>query len=95
MKELLFFLILYLYIRIGLLASTRVSGVSPEIYMLPDKNVDFLKFYLIITEITSLTFDFIYLIYIYLFCFICCCYFYLFTMEWSWPWGGIFFIDAG
>ena len=95
MKELLFFFILYLYIRLGLLASTRVSGVSPEIYMLPDKNVDFLKFYLIITGITSLTFDFIYLIYIYLFCFICCCYFYLFTMEWSWLWGGIFFIDAG
>ena len=91
MKELLFFFILYLYIRIGLLASTRVSGVSPEIYMLPDKNVDFLKFYLIITGITSLTFE----KNIYLFCFICCCYFYLFTMEWSWLWGGIFFIDAG
>ena len=56
MKELLFF-ILYLYIRLGLLASTRVSRVSPEIYMLPDKNVDFLKFYLIITGITSLTFE--------------------------------------
>ena len=32
-------------------------GVSLEIYMLPDKNVDFLEFYVIITGITSLIFE--------------------------------------